>query len=62
MTIWLYINLITLKPVNSEIKKTSPFRNLDRTCKLFEEVFTREKPIEKKNLFLKTCGLREGSN
>jgi hypothetical protein len=42
--------------------KTSPFRNLDKTCNLIEEVFTREKSIEKKNLYLKTCGLREGSD
>jgi hypothetical protein len=28
--------------------KTSPFRNLDRTCILIEEVFREEKSIEKK--------------
>ena len=33
--------------------KTSPFRNLDRTCNLIEEVFTREKSIEKKIYFCK---------
>jgi hypothetical protein len=28
--------------------KTSPLRNLDRTCILIEEVFTREKSSKKK--------------
>jgi len=28
--------------------KTSPFRNLDRTCILIEKVFTREKSSRKK--------------
>jgi len=28
--------------------KTSPFRNLDRTCILIEEVFTREKSARRK--------------
>lgn len=30
--------------------KTSPWRNLDRTCKLIEELFRREKSKERKNL------------
>jgi len=33
--------------------KTSPFRNLDRICILIEEVFTREKSIERKTYFCK---------
>jgi len=33
--------------------KTSPFRNLDRTCNLIEEVFTREKSTERKTYFCK---------
>lgn len=33
--------------------KTSPFRNLDRTCKLNEEVFREENSIEKKTYFCK---------
>jgi hypothetical protein len=33
--------------------KTSPFRNLDRTCILIEEVFTREKSTERKTYFCK---------
>jgi hypothetical protein len=33
--------------------KTSPSRNLDRTCNLIEEVFTREKSKEKKTYFCK---------
>jgi hypothetical protein len=33
--------------------KTSPFRNLDRTCNLIEEVFTREKSSEKKTYIWK---------
>jgi hypothetical protein len=28
--------------------KTSPFRNLDRTCILFKEVFTRKKSSKRK--------------
>jgi hypothetical protein len=32
--------------------KTSPFRNLDRTCNLIEEVFTREKSKERKLIFV----------
>jgi hypothetical protein len=28
--------------------KTSPFRNLDRTCNLIEEVFRREKSTRRK--------------
>ena len=31
--------------------KTSPFRNLDRTCNLIEEVFTRENHQEEKLIF-----------
>ena len=42
--------------------KTSPFRNLDRTCNLIEEVFTREKSSRKKTYFCKTRGLRMGSS
>jgi hypothetical protein len=34
--------------------KTSPFRNLDRTCNLIEEVFTREKSKERKTSFCKS--------
>jgi len=34
--------------------KTSPFRNLDRTCDLIEEVFTREKSTKRKTYFCKT--------
>jgi len=34
--------------------KTSPFRNLDRTCNLIEEVFTREKSRERKTYFSKS--------
>jgi len=30
--------------------KSSPFRNLDRTCNLIEEVFTREKSAERKTI------------
>jgi hypothetical protein len=33
--------------------KTSPFRNLDRTCNLIEEVFREEKSIERKTYFCK---------
>jgi len=33
--------------------KTSPFRNLDRTCNLIEEVFRIEKSKEKKTYFCK---------
>jgi len=33
--------------------KASPFRNLDRTCNLIEEVFTREKSSEKKTYIWK---------
>lgn len=41
---------------------TSPFRNPDRTCILIEEVFTREKSIKNKNLYLLTRGQYTGSN
>jgi hypothetical protein len=33
--------------------KTSPFRNLDRTCNLIEEVFTREKSSRRKTYIWK---------
>jgi hypothetical protein len=42
--------------------KTSPFRNLDRTCILSKEVFREEKLINKENLYLVTRGLRMGSS
>jgi len=42
--------------------KTSPFRNLDKTCILFKEVFREEKSIKKENLYLITRGLRKGSS
>jgi hypothetical protein len=32
--------------------KTSPFRNLDRTCNLIEEAFRREKSKERKLIFV----------
>ena len=41
--------------------KTNPFRNLDRTCILFKEVFREEKSIKKENLYFITRGLRMGS-
>jgi len=41
--------------------KTSPFRNLDRTCNLVEEVFKREKSKEKKTYFCRTRGRIDGS-
>jgi mannose/cellobiose epimerase-like protein (N-acyl-D-glucosamine 2-epimerase family) len=34
-----------------ESKKTSPFRNLDRTHNLIEEVFTRENHQKEKLIF-----------
>jgi hypothetical protein len=36
-----------------EIRKTSPFRSLDRTCNLFEEVFRIEKSSERKTYIWK---------
>ena len=33
--------------------KTSPFRNLDRTCNLFEEIFRREKSSKRKTYICK---------
>jgi hypothetical protein len=33
--------------------KTSPFRSLDRTCNLIEEVFTKEKSSERKTYIWK---------
>ena len=41
------------QPTEPVKTKTSPFRNLDRTCNLIEEVFTREKSIERKTYFCK---------
>ena len=32
--------------------KTSPFRNLDRTCNLIEEAFRREKSKKRKLIFV----------
>lgn len=37
------------EPVKIE---TSPFRNLDRTCNLIEKVFTKEKSIKRKLIFI----------
>jgi hypothetical protein len=36
--------------VISEIKKTSPFRSLNRTRNQFEEVFRTEKSSKEKNI------------
>jgi hypothetical protein len=41
------------QPAESVKINTSLYRNLDRTCNLIEEVFTREKSIEKKTYFCK---------
>ncbi|HUX58734.1 MAG TPA: hypothetical protein VMV77_17315 [Bacteroidales bacterium] len=36
------------QPTEPVKTKTSPFRNLDRTCNLIEEIFRREKSSERK--------------
>jgi len=45
-----YQNNQPAEPVKT---KTSPFRNLDRTCNLIEEVFRKEKSKEIKLIFIK---------
>jgi len=41
------------QPTEPVKTKTSPFRSLDRTCNLIEEVFTREKSSRRKTYIWK---------